>query len=509
MTSSTTRPPGFVECYVCQREFGSRSIEIHEPQCLEKWKKRNNKLPKNRRERTPSPPPGHPLYASKAQTDMSPTPAAYSPTSDPDELSTSWSHPSKPRPKPSPSSHHPNGRPRSASFSEGTRRQRPSTATLKKPKVLDMSLQHSVDMSEMTRDMLDQVLLSKDNQAGSSDYSSDFTSSSTSSSVGSKSPFEDEGTSGDSESEARKIRPSTIRLPRPSRHIAVPVITSQTSNSSRRTSSLRSFLPRSQRRQLEDVFTGPKKTIEIPEPCLTCGKEENPERFHSHPLRAQKFKPKMFDKSKAKNAGKMIVTKPTALKYKSRGGGGSDEDKEENDNINNKLKPSQNSKRKAKSEDETSSPRPPKKSESKEESTEVLKKFLKGQKATFGKGQKKDINVEIFEGSLTPRNENGNNNALVSKKKLGKENRVLNGGGKDGSLSRVPPHSRLNGNKIEEDSDGKKNKDNCHHGSKDSNTRASSSSVPRTATAPTLVCYICGREFGSRSLKIHEPQCLE
>ncbi|XP_047493710.1 zinc finger protein 474-like isoform X2 [Penaeus chinensis] len=47
MTSSTTtRPPGFVQCYVCQREFGSRSIEIHEPQCLEKWRARNAKLPK-------------------------------------------------------------------------------------------------------------------------------------------------------------------------------------------------------------------------------------------------------------------------------------------------------------------------------------------------------------------------------------------------------------------------------------------------------------------------------
>jgi hypothetical protein len=25
----------------------------------------------------------------------------------------------------------------------------------------------------------------------------------------------------------------------------------------------------------------------------------------------------------------------------------------------------------------------------------------------------------------------------------------------------------------------------------------------------TVVCYICGREFGSQSLSIHEPQCLK
>lgn len=46
MTSSPMRPPGFRECYVCQREYGSRSIEIHEPQCLEKWRARNASLPK-------------------------------------------------------------------------------------------------------------------------------------------------------------------------------------------------------------------------------------------------------------------------------------------------------------------------------------------------------------------------------------------------------------------------------------------------------------------------------
>ncbi|KAK8382363.1 hypothetical protein O3P69_015354 [Scylla paramamosain] len=48
MTSSPMRPPGFRECYVCQREYGSRSIEIHEPQCLEKWRARNASLPKSR-----------------------------------------------------------------------------------------------------------------------------------------------------------------------------------------------------------------------------------------------------------------------------------------------------------------------------------------------------------------------------------------------------------------------------------------------------------------------------
>ncbi|CAH8510579.1 unnamed protein product [Schistosoma turkestanicum] len=43
----------FIVCYICGREFGSASIGIHEPQCLEKWHKRNNLLPKSERLKPP------------------------------------------------------------------------------------------------------------------------------------------------------------------------------------------------------------------------------------------------------------------------------------------------------------------------------------------------------------------------------------------------------------------------------------------------------------------------
>ncbi|XP_077971630.1 zinc finger protein 474-like [Styela clava] len=43
-------PPRFPVCYICGREFGSKSISIHEPKCLEKWNIENMKLlPKMRR----------------------------------------------------------------------------------------------------------------------------------------------------------------------------------------------------------------------------------------------------------------------------------------------------------------------------------------------------------------------------------------------------------------------------------------------------------------------------
>ncbi|XP_049505033.1 zinc finger protein 474 isoform X1 [Panthera uncia] len=51
-----SRRPGFRVCYICGREFGSQSIAIHEPQCLEKWHIENSKFPKHLRRPEPSKP---------------------------------------------------------------------------------------------------------------------------------------------------------------------------------------------------------------------------------------------------------------------------------------------------------------------------------------------------------------------------------------------------------------------------------------------------------------------
>jgi hypothetical protein len=40
-----SKPPTFVECSVCGREFGSKSIRIHEPQCLSKLRRTEIKDP--------------------------------------------------------------------------------------------------------------------------------------------------------------------------------------------------------------------------------------------------------------------------------------------------------------------------------------------------------------------------------------------------------------------------------------------------------------------------------
>lgn len=47
------RRPRTVVCYICGREYGTKSISIHEPQCLKKWHNENNLLPKELRRQEP------------------------------------------------------------------------------------------------------------------------------------------------------------------------------------------------------------------------------------------------------------------------------------------------------------------------------------------------------------------------------------------------------------------------------------------------------------------------
>lgn len=50
---SIPKEPVYVICYICGRKYGTKSIAIHEPQCLEKWKIENDKLPRNLRRPVP------------------------------------------------------------------------------------------------------------------------------------------------------------------------------------------------------------------------------------------------------------------------------------------------------------------------------------------------------------------------------------------------------------------------------------------------------------------------
>ncbi|KAF6021048.1 hypothetical protein EB796_020695 [Bugula neritina] len=63
--------PVSVVCYICGREFGTKSISIHEPQCLKKWHIENDNLPKKLRRLPPKKPeilPEIPITGSGSKT---------------------------------------------------------------------------------------------------------------------------------------------------------------------------------------------------------------------------------------------------------------------------------------------------------------------------------------------------------------------------------------------------------------------------------------------------------
>lgn len=55
-TEKVFRKPPSVVCYICGREYGTKSIGIHEPQCLKKWHAENDKLPLSKRRPEPKKP---------------------------------------------------------------------------------------------------------------------------------------------------------------------------------------------------------------------------------------------------------------------------------------------------------------------------------------------------------------------------------------------------------------------------------------------------------------------
>ena len=50
---TVSRKPRTVVCYICGREYGTKSIAIHEPQCMKKWQAENRKLPIRKRKPLP------------------------------------------------------------------------------------------------------------------------------------------------------------------------------------------------------------------------------------------------------------------------------------------------------------------------------------------------------------------------------------------------------------------------------------------------------------------------
>ncbi|XP_043206809.1 zinc finger protein 474-like [Amphibalanus amphitrite] len=262
---SPARPPAYVDCYVCGRQFGSRSVALHVTRCLERWRAANATLPASERSAEPQPPP------------------AAEPS-----LNSSW-----PRS---------NGRLRAAlEEQQSPRVSRPRTATLKKPRVLDAEKKAELDMSTTRCNEL--LQLAAENRARR------------------ERPER-------AASEERAGRPQTIKLSQPSsRDLNVPNIDYRSAavispdgraKATKATSKLGRRLPNFTR-ALEELFHAPRAKAGVPRPCMSCGKPENPERFHSHPAEPSAEPPR---RAKRPSKKRMSIQRPVAIRYRAAGGGG-------------------------------------------------------------------------------------------------------------------------------------------------------------------------------------------
>lgn len=176
--------------------------------------------------------------------------------------------------------------------------------------------------------------------------------------------------------------------------------------------------------KVSDDSTSPNQNL--PEPCTTCGRPDQPERFHSHPA-TPLIRRESPRKAPQPPTNKSSVQKPVAIKYKPQ------QPKE--------TKESRESK-------ETKESKEPKESEeSKDPRNSRDPRAPRDPRATREKSPLKSA-------SSTKDSKSATNTRIMSQSKSVKEEEKVRG--------------------------------------------------PRTVT-----CYLCGREFGTKSLPLHEPKCLE
>lgn len=271
--------------------------------------------------------------------------------------------------------------------------------------------------------------------------------------------------------------------------------------SSTKTNKSKDYLKRNA--TVDDVFGGPLRYA-VPEPCKTCGRNEQPERFHSHP----KTPSKTSDAQKAVKSmtTKTEISKPVPAKYKSAEKGR----RESGDSRGDTTKRNLVSKEKEKPSEVS---RPVRPSSGRPRTITCYLCAREFGTASFPLHEVRCIEKWERENARLPPDmrrklpekpsglttvEEWNNFAW----KVAQESLVPCGKcGRTFNPDRIQVHVKVckeQGGKtwpsfkIESD------------GASETPERPSTGARP-----PTVICYICGREFGSKSIGIHEPQCLK
>ncbi|KAL6256326.1 hypothetical protein P5V15_012443 [Pogonomyrmex californicus] len=240
-----------------------------------------------------------------------------------------------------------------------------------------------------------------------------------------------------------------------------------------------------------EIFTATSVTRSAPEPCKTCGRPDQPERFHSHPKSSQtkiKDLPTPTATTKSKPVMPSVpksIQKPVALNFRS-------------DRNRNKL--------------DESDPIVPQDSDQQGRSSSAPMKrgprtvtcYICGRE--FG-----TASFPIHEPKCMEKWERENNSLPPSQRRprpqrpvVGIEHNDWNAAAWEQSQEQLVPCAKCGRTFLPERLPVHER--SCKATPKN-NERSATPANTRNVVPPTVPCRVCGRKFGTRSIKIHEPQC--
>ncbi|KAL6443600.1 hypothetical protein ACFW04_001619 [Cataglyphis niger] len=248
-----------------------------------------------------------------------------------------------------------------------------------------------------------------------------------------------------------------------------------------------------------EIFTAATSSMKsAPEPCKTCGRPDQPERFHSHPKGSQaKIKniPTSTSTMKAKFAVPSVpksIQKPVALNFRS------DRNRNKLDEVETKPAASQDCPSQDSSQQVKSS------SASMKRGPKTVTCYICGRE--FG-----TASFPIHVPKCMEKWERENNSLPPSQRRprpqrsmIGVEHSDWNASAWEQSQQQLVPCAKCGRTFLPERLPIHER--SCKAAPKN-NERLATPANGRNVVPPTVSCRVCGRNFGTRSIKIHEPQC--
>ncbi|XP_011264555.1 uncharacterized protein LOC105256395 isoform X1 [Camponotus floridanus] len=243
-----------------------------------------------------------------------------------------------------------------------------------------------------------------------------------------------------------------------------------------------------------EIFTSAASSARsAPEPCKTCGRPDQPERFHSHPKGSQtKIKDLPTLTMKPKPAVPSVpksIQKPVALNFRS------DRNRNKPDEVETKTNASQD--------------RPSQDSGQQARSSSAMKRGPKTVTCYICGREFGTASFPIHEPKCMEKWDRENNSLPPSQRRprpqrpvVGVEHSDWNAAAWEQSQEQLIPCAKCGRTFLPERLPIHER--SCKAAPK--NERVATANR-RSVVPPTVPCRVCGRNFGTRSIKIHEPQC--